>query len=99
MPCRPHGHAWRHGALIGAVLYVVFLAADPFEHHDLACHVRAPLHCMACASSPLSSVPQTSAVFDTWHLADAGSAVALLTLGDSAMLPVRSTGRSPPPLA
>ena len=99
MPRRPNACAWRRVALLGTVLYFVFLAADPFGHHDLACHLRTPLHCTSCASSPLSSVPQTPNLPDGGHLADAGSAVALLSLGDSALLTVRSTGRSPPSLA
>ena len=77
-------------------LYAVFLIVAPFEHHDLICHLKNPLHCTACTSSLLGSDPQTPAVVGTWSLSDAGRAVAADVLADDILLSVRSTGRSPP---
>ena len=41
----------------GAVLwtlavYALLLAVNPILHDDLACHLKSPTHCSACAASP-----------------------------------------------
>jgi len=83
-------------ALLGVALYAVFLVSAPFEHHDLACHLKNPFHCTACTSSLPGSDPQTPAIIGAWSLADAGRAVAVHVLADDILLSVRSNGRSPP---
>ena len=92
---------WRGSrlAFVAVALYAVFLIMAPFEHHDLMCHLKNPLHCTACTSSLPGSDPQTPVVIGAWSLADAGRAVAVHLLVDGVLLPVRSTGRSPPPPA
>jgi len=80
-------------------MYLAFLVTSPFEHHDLACHDRTPFHCPTCASSQPGADPQTPVGLSAFHLADAGRAVASLIVLESAVLPVRSTGRSPPSVA
>jgi hypothetical protein len=82
-------------AVVGA-LYAVFLVTVPFEHHDLICHLRTPLHCASCTSSVVGSDPTAPAILGAWALADAGSALAVQFTADDILLPVRSTGRSPP---
>ena len=42
----------RRFALLGVVLHTLFVAAAPFEHHDLICHLKTPQHCTSCTSSP-----------------------------------------------
>lgn len=42
-------------AFLGLAAYTVVLFASPVLHHDLACHVKTPGHCDACAASPLAS--------------------------------------------
>ena len=81
---------------IGVALYALFLVTAPFEHHDLACHLKNPLHCTSCTSSVLGSGPQEPAEVGTDRLADAGCALAFHAAGNGVLLAVRSTGRSPP---
>jgi hypothetical protein len=87
----------RTAALIAA-LYAVFLVTVPFEHHDLACHLKTPLHCTSCASSPLSVGSHAPFTPDSSRLADAGRAIACHFLSESALLAPASSGRSPPVL-
>ena len=89
---------WRSLGLIGAALYVFFLTAAPFEHHDLVCHLKNPFHCTSCSASQLGSDPQALIAPSTHRLADAGRAVTTLLIADDTFLPVGSTGRSPPAL-
>jgi len=83
-------------AFVGVAIYAVFLVVMPFEHHDLDCHLKHPLHCTACSSSLPGSDPQTTPVVGAWSLTDAGRAEAVEVLTEGTLLPVRSTGRSPP---
>lgn len=81
--------------LVGLAMYAVFLLTAPFEHHDLACHLKNPLHCTSCTSSVLGSDPEPVAI-GAVALADLGSAIAFQPTRDGVLLTVRSTGRSPP---
>src|SRR4029079_12290178 len=69
------GTRLRRLATVAVALYAVFLVASPFEHHDLQCELRTPLHCTACTGNALGSDPQTGAVLGASPLVDAGSAV------------------------
>jgi hypothetical protein len=80
----------------GLALYAVFLVASPFEHHDLLCEIKTPLHCTACTSSVVGADPHEVSVPGIQRLTDAGRAVALQVLALDTLLAVRSTGRSPP---
>src|SRR5262249_32904871 len=82
--------------VIGAVLYATVLGVAPFEHHDLACHLKNPLHCASCASSQLGSDVLALVQPGAAHLRDAGSAVSLAPTLAGTLLVVRTTGRSPP---
>lgn len=77
-------------------LYALFLVTSEFEHHDLQCELRTPLHCTACAASALGSNLENIAVVGVWQLADAGSAVTDLVISHGCLLGVRSNGRAPP---
>jgi hypothetical protein len=89
----------RRFAVAAVVIYAVFLAATPFEHHDLICHLKTPQHCTSCASSAQSTDPHTPATLDAHRLADAGRAVAFEATTEGADLAAASSGRSPPPLS
>jgi hypothetical protein len=89
----------RRLALAGVLLHTIFLAAADFEHHDIACHLKTPLHCTSCALSQVGSDPHSLVVPGAFRLADAGRAVAWNVEAESAVLTVRTTGRSPPALA
>jgi len=77
-------------------VYVLFLLASPFEHHDLLCHLKTPQHCTSCAGSQLGSDPHALVPPASWALADAGSAFAFHMLAEDALLAIHSMGRSPP---
>lgn len=77
-------------------LYALFLVTAPFAHHDLVCHVKTPFHCTSCTSSVVGSDPQLPAGNDACELPDAGRVIVQLSLAQSTLLTVRSTGRSPP---
>ena len=89
----------RRGIALAVALYAAFLFVAPFEHHDLACHLKTPQHCTSCASSPLGSDPHSLSVPDTSKLDDAGRAVLLKITAEGTILAARSGGRSPPSLA
>ena len=83
-------------ALAGMALYVLFLVASPFEHHDLLCHLKTPQHCTSCTGSQLGSDPHALVLPAGCELADAGSAIASHLIAGGALLAISSTGRSPP---
>jgi hypothetical protein len=49
--------------LCGLSLYVFVLLVSPVLHHDMACHVKTPGHCDACAASPVASRAEAVASF------------------------------------
>jgi hypothetical protein len=87
---------WRRAVAFAIALYAIFLVVAPFEHHDLACHLKTPQHCTSCASSQLGSDPHALSVPDTSKLADAGRAVLDEVTAEGTILAVHSSGRSPP---
>ena len=93
------GARFRQLALAGVLLHTLFLAIADFEHHDIACHLKTPLHCTSCALSPVSSDPHTPFDPGASGLTDAGRAIAANVEFQSAVLSVRTTGRSPPAFA
>lgn len=81
---------------IGVALYAVFLITAQFQHHDLQCELKTPLHCTACTASALASDPTAPVTVGAWSLADVGSALVFVPIADDILLTVRSSGRSPP---
>ena len=92
-------YRWRSRALAGAAIYAFFLLAAPFEHHDLACHLKNPFHCTSCTASQLGADPQALVAPGASALAESGRAIALYVAAESPLLSVHSTGRSPPLVA
>jgi hypothetical protein len=90
---------WRRLAAAAVALYAVFIATAQFEHHDLLCHLKTPLHCTSCASSPLSVNPHAPATLDGCRFADAGRAFVADCLCEGTLLPTAASGRSPPALS
>jgi hypothetical protein len=86
----------RRFALLGVVLHTLLVAAAPFEHHDLICHLKTPQHCTSCTSSPVGSSAETHSTPGAAVLSDAGSAAASDPISDSALLVESNSGRSPP---
>lgn len=89
----------RRVALLGVALHTLFLAAAPFEHHDLICHVKTPQHCTSCASTQLGSDSHSPKAPGATRLTVAGWAFSHHILSDGALLAVGTTGRSPPSVA
>ena len=86
----------RRFAWLAIALFAIVLVTEQLEHHDIACHLKNPQHCNACASSPLGSDPHTLITAQHIVLADAGGAVCAARPLAGTVLPSRSSGRSPP---
>lgn len=79
-------------------IYIVAVAAMPFAHHDIVCHLKSSTHCSTChvgTSGDQSSLRPSLARIT---LTDAGQALASesLSIASCAMSP--SAGRAPPAL-
>jgi hypothetical protein len=77
-------------------IYIVAVAAMPFAHHDIVCHLKSSTHCGTChvgTSGDQSSVRPSIARVE---LADAGQPhhQGPAHAGDCALSP--SAGRAPP---
>jgi hypothetical protein len=88
----------KRAALIWLALYAVFLGATPFEHHDLACELKTPLHCLACTSSLVAREAVRPAPINASIFTDLGLAFSHEVTSTGTLLPSRLTGRSPPAL-
>ena len=77
-------------------LYVLALAAMPFAHHDLACHLKSNTHCTICHVGTSADTAGTDPVVAAATLADAGRADEPSCHVVSAPALLRSAGRSPP---
>jgi hypothetical protein len=86
----------RRFALLGVALHTLLVAAAPYEHHDLICHLKTPQHCTSCTSSPVGSNTETPTTPGAAMLREAGCAAAFDPISESALLAVRNSGRSPP---
>ena len=96
MTVRSGSRRYRQLAYLALALFSVFLLTSELEHHDIACHLKTPQHCTACAQSQLGSDPHTPASVAQTVLADAGYALPDAVLLSGTVLPTRSSGRSPP---
>ena len=99
MTVRSGSRRYRQLAYLALSLFSVFLLTSELEHHDIACHLKTPQHCNACAASQLGSDPHSVASFNRVVLSDAGRAVFELATLSGTVLPAQSSGRSPPPSA
>ena len=76
--------------------YFVALAALPFAHHDLVCHLKSNTHCTTCHVGTSADDSSTQPALPQVHLSDAGRADqdVFSTAASCALSP--SSGRSPP---
>jgi hypothetical protein len=76
--------------------YVVALAAMPFAHHDLACHLKSSTHCTVCHVG--TSGDDTSVQPGLGHvdMPDAGLAAEAFNSSVATCVLLPSSGRSPP---
>jgi hypothetical protein len=90
------GERLRRLALLGVALHTLVVAAAPFEHHDLICHLKTPQHCTSCASSPVGSSPHAQPPSGEDRLADAGTALHSESARETLVVAASHSGRSPP---
>jgi len=76
--------------------YFVALAAMPFAHHDLVCHLKSNTHCVTCHVGTSADPPGAQPAVTTATLADVGRADdrPLTVLVGCVLSP--SAGRAPP---
>jgi hypothetical protein len=76
--------------------YIAALAALPFAHHDLACHLKSSTHCTVCHVGTSADDTSAQPGLGQVDLADAGLAdEACAPMAASCVL-IPSSGRSPP---
>jgi hypothetical protein len=87
---------FRQFALAVLALFVLAGSIAQFEHHDIACHLKTPQHCAACAGNPPGADPHAPSLLDRIALADAGNALTEPSILIGTQLAVRRSGRAPP---
>jgi hypothetical protein len=83
-------------AWVGLAVYAAILVVSPVLHHDLACHVKSPTHCEACATNPLASRTEPVAAITLPGLAVAGDVVATAIAQVHTASLSTVSGRAPP---
>ena len=93
---RPRPTGLRYALRLILALYVLALAAMPFAHHDLACHLKSSTHCTTCHVGTSADSGGSDPVVTAAVLKDAGRTndPIVSALSTPALLP--SAGRSPP---
>jgi hypothetical protein len=93
---RPHRPRLTRALKALAVVYVLALAAMPFAHHDLVCHLKSSTHCTTCHIGTSADSAGSDPIVTAGVLNDAGrpSEPIVTALSTPALLP--SAGRSPP---
>ena len=77
-------------------IYIVAVAAMPFAHHDIVCHLKSSTHCSTCHVGTSGHQSNVRPALARVELADAGQAdhQQHAHTGDWALSP--SAGRAPP---
>ena len=78
------------------VAYAVALAALPFGHHDLVCHLKSNTHCTTCLVGTSVDDSGAEPPLATLTLDDAGQPVERPRPGIASCAPAPSSGRAPP---
>ncbi len=86
----------RRFAGFALALFTAACVVAELEHHDIACHLKTPQHCTACAATPVGADPDAPSALDRLALADAGDPVVQLPVLTGVLLPIRCAGRAPP---
>jgi hypothetical protein len=76
--------------------YIAALAALPFAHHDLACHLKSSTHCTVCHVGTSADDVRVQPGLGHVDLPDAGRAVEAESLIVASRVLLPSSGRSPP---
>jgi len=78
--------------------YFVALAAMPFAHHDLVCHLKSSTHCSTCHVGTSADAGGAKPTVASVDLADAGSADQRASRAAPSCVISPSAGRAPPTL-
>jgi hypothetical protein len=76
--------------------YVAALAAMPFAHHDLACHLKSSTHCAVCHVGTGADDTSIQPGLGQADLTDAGLAGEPYASPVASCVLLPSSGRSPP---
>lgn len=79
--------------------YIAALAALPFAHHDLACHLKSTTHCAVCHVGTSADDTSVQPGLGPVDLVEAGFATETLLSVVSSDVLLPSSGRSPPTIA
>ena len=79
-----------------AAAYILALAALPFGHHDLLCHLKSSTHCTTCLIGTSADDTSAQPAMPAIVLADAGQATIAQPFAAHSCAPSSSAGRSPP---
>jgi len=91
----------RLGVILKIVVaaYFVALAALPFAHHDLACHLKSSTHCTVCHVGTSADDSSIQPVLAGADFVDAGRADEGVSPVAASLALSPSSGRSPPATA
>jgi hypothetical protein len=78
------------------VAYVLALAAMPFAHHDLVCHLKSSTHCATCHVGTSAAPDAAQPSLSPRDLPDAGQPAASVPSLSAAVELSPSAGRAPP---
>jgi len=81
---------------LGVGLYILTLVSSPLFHEDLACHFKAPGHCIACLASPVAVQIETGVGLTPPPAPRPGSVEAESRSAPAAAFRSIRTGRAPP---
>ena len=76
--------------------YIAALAALPFAHHDLACHLKSSTHCTVCHIGTSADDTRVQPGLGQADLADAGRVGEAYVSQAAFCVLLPSSGRSPP---
>lgn len=82
--------------LAALTLYAAVLFVSPVLHHDLACHLESPAHCVACQASPPAPRAERAAGVESIRLPLLGYVELRLPAAREDAERPSPLGRSPP---
>jgi hypothetical protein len=77
-------------------VYIVALAAMPFAHHDLVCHLKSSTHCATCHIGTSADPDAAPPALSPADLNDAGQPARSTPATSSPVELSPSAGRAPP---
>ena len=91
----PVGRLGFAGQLVIAA-FILALAAAPFGHHDVVCHLKSTTHCTACTVGSAAEPVADQGVVTRLRLHDAGAALGLSAEAPASPALRHTSNRAPP---